>query len=200
MNTFKFDHNKFKPSELPIDTVIDDQERGTFRKDAPGLWAELQYREMGQQELVWDEGGQTADRKTYGSKSIEMPSDEYFKDFKVLSLPISVVEYIVEEFAKMTGSEVVLDEAIEAVKMEQDTPKNKLPKDDWHHLSSFERWYAEMNSDGWVKTDWDGKIYKPVFDEDLNIWVVSFIDPNDGEMINLDVRYFIKQLFSKNYI
>ncbi|UVK62902.1 hypothetical protein SEA_UZUMAKI_80 [Arthrobacter phage Uzumaki] len=104
---------KLKPSELPIDTVIDDQERGTFRKDAPGLWAELQYTDVNQQELVWDEGGELANRKIYGSKSIDTPSDEYFKDFKVLAWPAAIVEELLESFAMMTGSEAVFYEAVE---------------------------------------------------------------------------------------
>jgi hypothetical protein len=114
METFKVQNN-IMPSMLPINTVIDDQEHGTFVKDAPGLWSELQYREAHEQKLVWDEGPTREEKfMNLGSTVIEMPSDVYFTDIKILSLPISVVEYIVEEFAKMTGSETVFEEAMEA--------------------------------------------------------------------------------------
>jgi hypothetical protein len=104
---------RFTPSELPICTVIDDQLYGTFMKDAPGVWAELQYHCRDCQETVFDEGP-TAAQKIHGANVIDTPSDEYFTDFKILSWPMAVVEHIVEEFAKMTGSEVVLEEAVEA--------------------------------------------------------------------------------------
>jgi hypothetical protein len=112
MNEFKVQDN-IMPSMLPIDTVIDDQERGTFRKDAPGLWAELQYHCRNCQETVFDEGP-TVTQKIHAANAVDMPSDVYFTNIKILSLPTSVVEYIVEEFAKQTGSETVFEEAMEA--------------------------------------------------------------------------------------
>lgn len=105
----------FKPSELPIDTVIDDQEWGTFRKDAPGLWAELQQHCVDCQDFVYDKGPTAADEYLNGNH-VETPSDEYFKDFKVLAFPAGVVDYIVKEFAIMTGSDIVLEEAIQSLK------------------------------------------------------------------------------------
>lgn len=108
---------QLKPSELPIDTVIDDQERGTFRKDAPGLWVELQYDDAADQILVYDEGPTASDlAQTNGCNhgySVAETSDEYFDDFKVLAWPAAIVEELLESFAMMTGSEVVFYEAVE---------------------------------------------------------------------------------------
>jgi hypothetical protein len=103
---------RFTPSELPIGTVIDDQAEGTFRKDGYGIWAEVSHHCIDCQEIVYDEGPLAA-YNTLRGEIIQVPSNEYFKDFKILALPLNVVEYIVEEFAKATGSETVIDDAIE---------------------------------------------------------------------------------------
>lgn len=110
-------HN-FKPSELPVGTIIDDQEEGTFYKDAPGEWAELQYLDAGTQAIVWDEGPTLQNVANFRGNVVQTPSDEYFKDFKILSVPLSVLEHMATEFSLTVEVDIrdfVMEESIKRV-------------------------------------------------------------------------------------
>jgi hypothetical protein len=93
---------RFTPSELPICTVIDDQLYGTFMKDAPGIWAEVQYHCKDCQETVYDEGPTVA-QKIHAAYAIDRPSDEYFTDFKILSWPNELIEKLADDMRRLTG-------------------------------------------------------------------------------------------------
>jgi hypothetical protein len=75
-----------KPSELPANTVILDAYVGLFFKEAQEQWIEMkpEYREL--QIVVKDRGyeGNT----TPPHWLMEESSDEYFKDFTIISAPL----------------------------------------------------------------------------------------------------------------
>lgn len=177
---------EFKPSELPANTTIDDAKEGYYTKNEFGRWEPAIYH--------------CADcAEDYEVKDAD--ADEKFKDFKIIALPYSVVEQLASEIVEMTDIEwqgtvpnsidIVIKEAV-------DTVMTTKPTDDtWMHLSSFEPFYVEINEKGEVRTDWDGKIYKPEYDIDLNVWLTTFLDP-DGEENPIDPFYFVRQQFNKD--
>jgi hypothetical protein len=94
---------KYKPSELPVDTVIYERAFGQWTKgqllDGRKIWVPDTASIYNEDELA------ISDEK----------ADETIKNFDIIALPIEVVNYIVEAFATMTGSETILDEAIESI-------------------------------------------------------------------------------------
>jgi hypothetical protein len=118
--------NDLKPSELPVDTVIGTigpHYQELFIKRSNGIWEDL-FSGCGCCEphvRVADAGwGEDKEPSTY---DISCPvtrnetSDEYFgTDFKIIALPMSVVNHIVEEFAVMTFSSGILEDALESVR------------------------------------------------------------------------------------
>lgn len=74
-----------KPSELPENTVISDPENGRFIKETSTVWMEISpaYRELPY--YVWDHGHPNKTNRP--SNFVPEKSDEYFKDFEIVSLP-----------------------------------------------------------------------------------------------------------------
>lgn len=186
----------FKPSELPEDTVIEDlDEGGYYTKERSGSWSPDTYH------CVDCADDYYIDRES---------ADEHFKEFRIVALPMEVVEYIVEEFAKMTGSEAVLDEAIEAVmkpltREEEDARQSKAIseisaeyKEDlkWKYLSSFENIYLEVNEKGQFRLN--ETIFSPVWDEETNLWLAT-IKTEDGDEFDVEPEYFVRQQFNKDW-
>lgn len=92
-----------KPSGLPNGTLIDDQEHGTWLKDSDYTWfnvAPLAGRRVG---LVYDAGPSDQEKAIFSLRHnlIEMPADEFFTNFKVLSLPVTMLEYMQREMSKI---------------------------------------------------------------------------------------------------
>lgn len=190
----------FKPSELPADTVVSDEVEGVWMKEEGGVWGEITAHCPDCARSILDAGRDESNFEQLSDKA-----DDFFLDFKVISWPADVVNQLLEDIAVyderdwrvVADREEILRSAIEAVQQKEEAPKPEL---EWRHLDSFQRWYAEINEDGQVRTDWDGKIYSPVFDCGDDLWVVKFTDPNNGEEVVLDVRIWVKQQFNKDYI
>jgi len=72
---------QFKPSELPVKTIIDEKGEGEYIKDSDGSWLEL-----------WPHCA-SCGRSDVGSAV----ADEHFTDFKIISLPFEVVESLAED-------------------------------------------------------------------------------------------------------
>lgn len=89
---------KIKPSELPTDTVIEDEVRGLFIRD-DSLWHEL-YPHCGDcGELVSDEGTDDPSKYAPGVTESE-PSDEFFQNFKVIAVPIDIPSDLLDQILK----------------------------------------------------------------------------------------------------
>jgi hypothetical protein len=80
----------FKPSELPADTVIKDEAQGVWMKEEDGVWGEMTAHCSDCADTVRDDG--MANIWLIGN----IKSDDYFKDFKVISFPTSVVETLID--------------------------------------------------------------------------------------------------------
>lgn len=76
-----------KPSQLPEGTVIDDLNKGLFGKLAGGMWSD-RFETCGCccSGLVFDAG---TDKKRHDMNDVAtpLPSDEYFTDYTVMSVP-----------------------------------------------------------------------------------------------------------------
>ena len=96
-----------KPSDFPKGVTISDSEGNHWEKSADGVWFDAQPHCADCDQVVFDGGPTEEQRKAFGPnvwKLIETPSDEFFKDFRIVSIPMLVVEFMDKEFAKMTGS------------------------------------------------------------------------------------------------
>lgn len=96
-----------KPSELPSETVIADEELGWYIKGTDGDWGELYPHCVdcaGDDDVAKNE------------------ADERFTDFRIVALPISVVEDIAYDAAFARGMTIsqVISQAIKTVNDEAD--------------------------------------------------------------------------------
>lgn len=110
-----------KPSDFPKGVVIETRD-DTWEKSEGGVWFDANPHCADCDRIVFD-GGPTEDQQKVFRHVWELivtPSDEYFDDFRIVSVPMLVVEYMVEEFAKMTGSGLLLKEVLENVKKYED--------------------------------------------------------------------------------
>jgi hypothetical protein len=74
-----------KPSELPENTVIDESEHGKFIKETKDLWIQVHPQNGEHPDFLTDHG---FENKDYGpSNLIVDKSDDYFKDFEIVSVP-----------------------------------------------------------------------------------------------------------------
>jgi len=91
-----------KPSQLSEGTVIDDPRYGEYIKRADGIWEEMDRDQIGDRDRVTDEGYDNAGEETFAQflsrtgLAHSDKSDNYFKDYKVISLPVSVVASLVD--------------------------------------------------------------------------------------------------------
>jgi hypothetical protein len=72
-----------KPSELPENTVIEDYEYGKFVKETDHLWLQLHAEKP---DVVSDLG--YSNSKKPAPNFVSEKSDEYFKDFDIVSVPM----------------------------------------------------------------------------------------------------------------
>lgn len=94
---------KFKPSELPDGTVIYENQHGYWTKSNFVSGRKIWIPETA---TVYNEDEHAIS---------DSDADALLTNFTITALPIEVVNYIVEAFATMTGSETILDEAIESI-------------------------------------------------------------------------------------
>jgi len=119
-----------KPSQLPADTVINDAVRGVWMKEESGVWGETvphcvdphcvdcarAVRDNGTLE-VWVDG-----------ENKLLTSDDFFQDFKIVSLPYSIFEALIASVKywkkEANGSEsedwLILKDAMENSKADED--------------------------------------------------------------------------------
>lgn len=91
----------FKPSELPVGTVIYDEEEGSY------YTKEFSFYQM---RLFWNP---SSCEDCSGSYTVaDIHADVAFKNFKIIALPMSVVEYILENMDGMTDSDELLKFAV----------------------------------------------------------------------------------------
>lgn len=80
-----------KPSQLPDNTVIDDERHGEYIKRADGIWEELDSDYMGDRERVtdvgYDENTDYIDWIRRYPMCDRRKSDDYFTYYKVLAIP-----------------------------------------------------------------------------------------------------------------
>lgn len=85
----------FKPSELPVGTTIEVgglEYYGTYHKVDNSVYG------------IWWESDDFEDcQGTYGASDEQ--ADERFKDFKIVSLPFTVVEYLQREISKIVETD-----------------------------------------------------------------------------------------------
>lgn len=87
---------QFKPSELPVNTLIDDYDQGTWLKDSDNTWFDVGNC-LG---LVFQEGPTEQERALFANHKIVLePADEYFKNFKILSVPLAALEHMANEYS-----------------------------------------------------------------------------------------------------
>ena len=215
----------FKPSELPEDTVIKDKDEGVWMKEESGVWGEMTAHCSDCARTVTDTGRDLNEVGTNYIDNLSIKADDFFQDFKIIALPIAVVNELVKYVASYEEhewhidadrNEEILQDAIDAVV----NPKKELTREEedarqsaaiskisaeykedlkWRYMDSFENLYMEINEQGQIRTDFNGKIYSPHFDEDLNRWLTTVVDSN-GEEINIDARYFVKRHWNKDFI
>lgn len=65
----------------------------------------------------------------------------------------------------------------------------------WKHLSSFERFYAEINEFGDVRIN--DKVFRPEYSKEYDAWTTFFPD-NRGERVPIDPIHFVKVHFDKD--
>lgn len=85
-----------KPSQLPADTVIKDEVHGVWMKEESGVWGETIPHCIDCVQAVRDDGTATVWIK---GEEVLIKSDDYFTDFKIVSLPYSIFE----SMAKLVG-------------------------------------------------------------------------------------------------
>lgn len=167
----------FKPSQLPVNTIVEVPEDLAWS----GQYIKVDNPIYG---IYWEPLGCEDCQGVMGTSNTLV--DERFTDFKILSYPASVVEYMNEEFAKQTGSGLLLQEALEA----------QLP---WKHLSSFDSGklndYYEINELGQVRTAFNGATHYPRFDKKMGKHLVTFLDEERNE-VTIDPIYFVKHQFN----
>ena len=183
-----------KPSQLPVNTVIevdyDLAHGGRYIKEDHGIYG-----------IAWYPLSCIDCTGSYDFK--DAAADAFFTEFKVISVPMEVVNYFVEavaayeelEWAKEADREEILKDAFDSI-LNPSTPQEDLV---WKHLNSFENLYMEINEKGQVRTDFNGQVYSPEFDDDVNQWLVT-VKTEEGNEIILDARYFVKQQFDKDYL
>lgn len=84
--------DKLKPSKLPKNTVIKDEEHVRWIKDSDILWTELGHC-ADCENIVSDEGCETP--QPYGNGvdiSVGEKSDDYFEHFEIMAMGISYVK------------------------------------------------------------------------------------------------------------
>lgn len=110
--------NKWKPSELPEDTVIKDEKQGMWMKEESGIWGEMDPHCDWCARTVSD--AYDIDRNA--------TSDEIFTDFRIIALPVSVAVKLAHDVASYEEHEwhtdadrwgEILDDTIEIVRKEQ---------------------------------------------------------------------------------
>jgi len=113
----------YKPSQLPAGTVIDDPKHGTWMKDSENAWHCL----MRKPEWVFDYGLSAENAAAFSSALVNIrsePADDFFQDFKVLSLPVEMVEYMALQFSKVIEvdcREFCVEQAMKHCMEEEDT-------------------------------------------------------------------------------
>jgi hypothetical protein len=78
-----------KPSQLPEDTVINDKAHGVWMKEESGVWGEMTPHCSDCAQAVRDDGTL---KVWIDNKEVLIASDEFFTEFKVVSLPYSIFE------------------------------------------------------------------------------------------------------------
>lgn len=90
----------FKPSELPVGTVIQDNdvEHGVYYwfKGDPGVWGEMFAVRTDYGMWVADDYASIDPINLPSFNRIRENSDDYFKNFKIISLPIEISEQLAE--------------------------------------------------------------------------------------------------------
>lgn len=95
----------FKPSELPVNTVIQDSDRGLFMKNKTDeygtVWSDLHPHCMDCVIGVSDSGVGIAERGRRWPYVTEIEkSDDYFKNFTVVSVPLNISEDLRDQISK----------------------------------------------------------------------------------------------------
>lgn len=67
----------------------------------------------------------------------------------------------------------------------------------WKHLSSFERFYAEINEFGDVRIN--DKVFKPEYSRVYDGWITLFPD-NKGNPVPIDPVHFVKVYYDKELV
>lgn len=101
--------NNFKPSELPVNTIL----AVPSHLEWAGEYIKVDRPIYG---VYWAPLGCEDCRGVTGTSNSLV--DERFTEFKIVSVPLAVAEYMNEEFAKMTGSGLLLEEALVHTKKE----------------------------------------------------------------------------------
>ncbi|QED11711.1 hypothetical protein PP914_gp223 [Arthrobacter phage Qui] len=190
---------KFKPSELPVGVVIEDETETLWEQGPPGIWWAVDVHCPDCTRVCFTAGPSEENKDIWQNayEVIYTPADVYFSNFKIISLPMSVVEELLEDvaFARGVSEEQALKDALEAV-ANKAKPKDEKAKN-WKKLHSFEYIWLEINELGQIRTG-DDVIHDPVFDEGALCWMVAVKD-EDQDLILLDINHFYKQCFDKDY-
>lgn len=186
---------KIKPSELPVNTVIDDQDHGTWIKDSPHEWLEISSLVNNKYQRLAFDGGPTDQEKSIWAHRniITEPSDDYFKDFRILSVPFSMVEYMAVHTARLLGSDEAKDALIQRTFDHHD---EVTPEVEWKRIEMFQSVDVEINAIGHVRNRRTGEIYEPKFNQDFLRELVTFKD-DKGIPIYIDHKLFVKELFKR---
>jgi hypothetical protein len=77
-----------KPSQLPENTVIDDERYGEYIKRTEGVWEEFESDMLGDKIRISDDGYESYDDRALRlNLTWKHKSDDYFKDYRVIAVP-----------------------------------------------------------------------------------------------------------------
>lgn len=104
-----------KPSQLPEDTVIVDEVQGVWMKEESGVWGQTVPHCVDCAQAVRDDGTLEV---WIDNEEILIKSDDFFQDFKIVSLPYSIFEAMAKLVGDKWGSsdEEILDYVMDFVK------------------------------------------------------------------------------------
>jgi hypothetical protein len=161
---------QYKPSELPLNTVIEFEDDEYIRKNnwfsGPG----------------WEPLG-CEDCRATSSFSLR-EADSKFKNFKIIALPVEVIENILDGWDKQ---DEFIDQAISALVK----PKVEEPVTEWQVIPNYDLY--EINREGVVRKTVNGEIVPEIdgaFGKKVNLW---------NHELNRNVAYSVNKVLEDTF-
>lgn len=160
---------QYKPSELPLNTVIEFDDDLYIKKDAYyGVqWESVRCVDC----AVGDEIG-------------VQEEDTRIKDFKIISLPVEVLDHILDGWDKQ---DEFIDQAISSLVK----PKTEEPITEWQVIPNYDLY--EINREGVVRKTVNGEIVPQIdgaFGKKVNLW---------NHELNRNVAYSVNKVLEDTF-